>query len=60
LDINKPSLGTSPNSKALPRRHIEAVLDRRSHRVLVDRLRRAGALNINFKQAPTAASETVS
>jgi hypothetical protein len=29
--INKPSLGTSPNSKSLPRRHIEAVLDRRSH-----------------------------
>ena len=28
--INKLSLGTSSNSKALPRRHIEAVLARRS------------------------------
>ena len=31
FDINKPSLATSPNSKALPRRHIEAALDQRSH-----------------------------
>ena len=28
--INKPSLGTSPNTKTTPRRHIEAVLGRRS------------------------------
>jgi hypothetical protein len=28
--INKQSLGTSPNSKTLPRRHIEAIPDRRS------------------------------
>ena len=32
--INKPSLATSPNSKALPRRHIDAVLDRRSQLAL--------------------------
>ena len=28
--INKPSLGTSPNTKTTPRRHIEAVLEQRS------------------------------
>lgn len=30
LGADKPSLGISPNSKTLPRRHIEAVLNQRS------------------------------